>query len=194
MRLHIYSRFYATEDQQNGPLRRWRPFPAQVDWKNPWKMLHGRGKLDYLVLYPDEKNGKKTGRYDWVDSIHEARQNAFVTYPSSEGLDRHGRFLYMACKKEKMLYILDLNSRKYARYSLEIALFDGEPDQVTRIIGDSSDTMYFNEDLGKVSGIHARNRKGQMFTILEGPGWSNEATGAAFSPSGRHLYFCFQDA
>jgi hypothetical protein len=76
---------------------------------------------------------------------------------------------------------------------LEIALFDGEPDQVTRIVGDTNDIMYFNEDSGNVSGVHARNTQGQLFTILEGPGWSNEVTGLAFSPSANHMYLCFQD-
>ncbi len=101
--------------------------------------------------------------------------------------------LYMSCKREKMLYILDLDSNKYVRYGLEIALFDGEPDQVTRIIGDDSETMYFNEDLGNISGVHSRNKQGQLSTILEGPGWSNEVTGVAFCPTGHRMYLCFQE-
>jgi hypothetical protein len=49
--------FYVTEDQRNGPTRRFRPNPSAVDWNNdPWNMLHGEGKLDYLVLDPDASN------------------------------------------------------------------------------------------------------------------------------------------
>jgi len=187
--------FYVTEDQRNGPTRRYRPQLSEVDWTNdPWQMLHGDGKQDYLVLFPDAKNGNKTGTYDWVDSVHEARANAFITYPSAEGIDRKDNFLYMACKREKMLYVIDLDSKKYVRYSLEIALFDGEPDQVTRIVGDENEIMYFNEDLGSVSGVHARNTLGQMYTILEGPGWTNEVTGLSFDPTGHRMYLCFQEA
>lgn len=122
--------FYVTEDQRNGPTRRFRPDPKLVDWKNAsksWDMLHGDGKQDYLFLMPDEKNDNKTGTYKWVDSVHVARKNAYITYPSAEGIDRHGSMLYQACKREKMLYVIDLDSNKYVRYSLEMALFDGEP-------------------------------------------------------------------
>ena len=169
--------FYVTEDQRNGPTRRWKPDPSIVDWENePWNILHGNGTLDYLVLTPDETNQNKTGTYDWVESIHEARANAMKYYQSAEGIDRKDNMLYMACKREKMLYVLDLDSNKYVRYSLEIALFDGEPDGVTHILNDTQEILYFNEDLGNISGVHARNQLGQFFTILEGPGWSNEVT------------------
>jgi hypothetical protein len=100
----------------------------------------------------------------------------------------------MTCKAEWFLYIIDLDSNKYVRYSTVHGLFEGEPDQVTRILNDESDILYFNEDLGNVSGIHARNSLGQFFTILEGPGWTNEATGLSFDPSGHRMYLCFQDA
>jgi hypothetical protein len=73
-------------------------------------------------------------------------------------------------------------------------LFDGEPDQVTRILNSTTDVLYFNEDLGQVSGVHARNSLGQFFTIMEGTNWTNEATGLSFSPSGHRMYVCFQEA
>jgi len=186
--------FFVSEDQRNGPTRRFQPDPTLVDWTNDsWNMLHGNGTLDYLVLTPNATNDNKTGTYDWIESIHEARANAFKYYPSAEGLDRKDNLLYMACKREKMLYMIDLDSNKYVRYSLEIALFEGEPDGVTRVVNDTQEIMYFNEDLGSVSGVHARNTLGQLFTILEGPGWSNEVTGLTFSPSGYHMYLCFQE-
>ena len=167
--------FYFTEDQQNGPLRRFTP--DIVDWENdPWNMLHVNGTLDYLVLYPsDTKNN--TGIYDWIASIDEARANAYVTYPASEGIDRKNNLLYITCKKEKFLYIFDLDTNKYVRYSIVHGLFEGEPDQVTRILNSTDDILYFNEDQGNVSGVHGRNSLGQFFTIMEGTNWTNEVTG-----------------
>ena len=187
--------FYVTEDQRNGPTRRFRPELDKIDWENdPWSMLHGdQGKVDYLVLSPNSTNGYNSGTYGWVDSIHEARANAYLYYQSAEGIDRKDHFLYMACKREKVLFIMDLDTDKYVRYSLQNALFDGEPDQITRVVNDTNEVFYFQEDLGSISGVHARNPLGQMFTILEGTDWSNEVTGVAFSPSGRHMYLCFQE-
>lgn len=186
--------FYFTEDQANGPLRRWTPDPNIIDWnKDPWNMLHGNGTLDYMLLFPNDDN-QDTGTYNFTASVHQGRKNAEKTYPSSEGIDRKDNLLYITCKREKYLYIIDLDSNKYVRHSMVHGLFEGEPDQVTRILNDTSDVLYFNEDLGNVSGIHARNSQGQFFTIMEGTNWTNEATGLSFSPSGHHMYVCFQDA
>lgn len=182
--------FNVTEDQRNGPTRRFRPDPTFSSFENdPWSMLHGdQGKVDYLSLNPNNATGKKSGTYEWVDSIDQARQNAFITYPSAEGIDVHEGKLYMTCKREKMLYMLDLDSNKCVRYSHEIALFEGEPDGITRLLNDTSEIFYFQEDLGSISGVHARNPLGQMFTILERPDWPNEVTGLTFSPSGQAVY------
>jgi len=100
-------------------------------------MLHGDGKLDYLVVFPDEENATKTGIFDWVDGEYPRGPSKCLvfTYPSAKkDIDRKDNILYMACKREMMLYVIDLDSNKYVRYSLEIALFDGEPDSVTRIL------------------------------------------------------------
>jgi hypothetical protein len=65
-------------------------------------------------------------------------RSAFIRYPLAEGIDVHkGKKLYMTCKCEKMLYILDLDSNKYVRYSLEIALFEGEPNGTTTLLNDT---------------------------------------------------------
>jgi len=184
--------FFVTEDQQNGPTRRFRP--TKVDWENdPWNMLHEEGQLDYLILNPDATKDNQTGTYDWTYSFQEAQANAFDNYPSAEGIDHKDSMLYMACKREKMLYIIDLDSNKYVRYSLETALFDGEPDGVTSILNDMQEIMYFTEDEGSFAGVHGRNTLGQLFTVLEGPGFSDDSvTGLTFSPSGHHMYLCFQ--
>lgn len=144
-------------------------------------------------MFPSETKNN-TGTYNFTSNIHRARENTYVTYPSSEGIDRKDNFLYVTCKHEKFLYIIDLDSDKYVRYSMVYGLFEGEPDQVTRILNDESNILYFNEDQGNVSGVHARNTVGQFFTILEGTNWTSEATGLSFSPSGHHMYVCFQDA
>jgi hypothetical protein len=63
------------------------------------------------------------------------------------------------------------------------------------IVKDDNSLLYFTEDGKQISGIHARDRLGQFYTILEGPGfYGDETTGLAFSPDGMHMYFAFQDA
>jgi hypothetical protein len=70
---------------------------------------------------------------------------------------------------------------------LKIALFEGEPNGIMRLLNDTNQMMYFNEGLGNVSRVHGRNiLLGQMFTILE-------VIGLAFSPSDHHMYFCSQE-
>ena len=83
----------------------------------------------------------------------------------------------------------------FVMYPVGVGLFDGEPDQVKRMVNDTQDILYFTEaGDGDASGIHGRNNKGQFFTILEGPGYATEeTTGLAFSPNGLHMYVAFQD-
>lgn len=185
-------RFFVTEDQNNGPTRRWTPFPESIDWENePWDMLHGNGTLEYLVMTPDTTNNN-TGTYEWIDNVHLARENASVTYPATEGIDRKDNLLYIVTKNLKMLYILDLDSNTYLRISTVSGLFDGHPDQVMHLVNQTDDIVYFNEDEGQEAGVHGRNAQGQYFTILEGIEWSIETTGLALSPSGHHMYVAFQ--
>jgi hypothetical protein len=189
-------RFFMTEDQGNGPTRRYTPDPESVDWDdNPWDMLHGNGTLEYLVLTPDGTN-PDIGIYEWISNVHQARENAIITYPSTEGIDRKDNLLYIVAKNIKMLYILDLDSNTYIRISTASGLFDGHPDQVMHLVNDTGAIVYFNEDggqdSGSAAGIHGRNAAGQYFTILEGSDWSLETTGIALSPSGHHLYVAFQ--
>jgi hypothetical protein len=184
-------RFYVTEDQQKGPLRRYTPSPEFIDWENnPWDMLHGEGTLEYLVLTPDE-NLPDTGKCKWISDFNEAR--ALVTYPGSEGIDRHDNLLYIATKTNKYLYIIDLDTDTYVQMSTVFGLFDGQPDQMQRLVNGIDDIVYFNEDQGVDAGIHGRNMEGQFFTILEAPGWGVETTGLAWDPSGKYMYFALQD-
>jgi hypothetical protein len=185
-------RFYVTEDQLDGPARRWTPSPESVDWNNPWGMLHGNGTLEYLIMMPDE-NVQDTGTHEWVSSLQQSRSHAGLVYPGSEGIDRKDNFLYIATKTEKILFILDLDSNTYARSSTVHGLFDGEPDQMQRLVNGINDIVYFTEDQGNAAGVHGRNMEGKFFTILEAPGWGIETTGLAWDPSGRYMYFACQE-
>jgi hypothetical protein len=186
-------RFYVTEDQPNGPTRRWTPSSESIDWENnPWEMLHGNGTIEYLVLYESDTNSN-AGRYEWVSSIQQGRSNARLTYPGSEGIDRRDNFLFIVTKTEKFLYVLDLDSNTYVRTSTLFGLFDGEPDQIKHLLNGDDEIVYFNEDQGQDAGVHGRNAEGQFYTILEGPGFSPETTGLAWDPSGKHMYVAFQE-
>lgn len=97
------------------------------------------------------------------------------------------------------MYILDLDSNNYTRYSTHEGLFAGQPDQIVRLTGNTTSVndeglLYFTEDGGSVAGVHARNRYGQYYTILESREYDDdETTGLSFSPNHLHLYIAYQD-
>mmetsp|Transcript_474 Transcript_474/g.632 ORF Transcript_474/g.632 Transcript_474/m.632 type:complete len:130 (-) Transcript_474:1014-1403(-) len=99
----------------------------------------------------------------------------------------------------KSLFILDLDALTYERSSTENGAFDGQPDQIARILPKKGkkELLYFCEDAKKpqLSGIHARGGDGNYYTILEGvdfPG--DETTGLAFSPGYKYMYVSIQHA
>lgn len=53
--------------------------------------------------------------------------------------------------------------------------------------------LYFCEDGGSRSGIHARDSLGNFYTLLESSLFQPETTGLAINPDGTKLYFCFQN-
>eukprot|EP00980_Cylindrotheca_fusiformis_P005677 scaffold1184_cov132-Cylindrotheca_fusiformis.AAC.98 len=183
-----HPRFFVTEDYRKGPLRRF--IPRNPNWDDPWTMLHGSGKVEYLVLSP-EGSGKK-GTYEWTTNKERARNNAEKYYRNSEGIDVKGSDLYFVCKEKKHLFILDLNRKTYTRQSTKSGLFDGAPDQVERILEGKSEMLYFTEEGGKDAGVHARDHNGRFFTILESPVYNDETTGLSFSPDGRFMYIAYQ--
>jgi uncharacterized protein len=175
--------FFVTEDHERGPLRRFTPyFP---DWLDPWNMLLGSGETLYLMLTPDSSND--SGTFDWTDVKSEAQRNANLYYPNSEGIDILDKELYFVSKIYKTLFVLDLDTQLYKNYSTSKGLFDGQPDELVRILGDTSHLLYFTEDGGRDAGIHARDNKGQFFTILESPYYQEETTGLSFSPDGTKM-------
>ena len=72
-------------------------------------------------------------------------------------------------------------------------LFDGQPDQMKRILTDPRDLLYFTEESGVDAGVHARNANARFYMILENPVFPGETTGLSLSPDGRFMYVSYQD-
>lgn len=166
--------FYVTNDRAKGSLVRFTPDESVVnaaeqtgDYSN---MLHVMGTLEYLVLSP-KSNGVKdmNGTFKWIPSRAIADINAKQFYKNAEGIDIRNGFLYFTTKKSKSLFILDLDNFTYERSSTVNGSFDGQPDQVARIIKDndtSGDMLYFCEEASSSNGIHARDANGIFHTVL----------------------------
>jgi uncharacterized protein len=164
--------FFATEDDEEGTLRRWTPYT--VEWEaDPWSMLHGPGLTEFLVLQPNFEWGDgNSGTFIWVTDEVQGRASAKDYYQHSEGIDVHGSTLTFVCKSDFVMFQLNLDTYVYQRSSTQSGLFDGEPDQVRTIIqDDGSALLYFTEDQGNIAGIHALDEAGNFRTILEGPGY-----------------------
>jgi len=183
-------RFFATEDHNKGCTRRFTP--NVTHWGgDEWKMLHEEGVVDYLYVYPnDERTG---GTFEWIKNVKVAKQNAKRYYPQSEGIDIQDGIMYIVCKKIQQLFVFDLDAKTFHNVSTVSGLFDGDPDQMQRIIGKGSGLLYFTEEGGKDAGIHARDQLGRFYTILESPKYKDETTGLSFSPDGRRLYVAYQE-
>ena len=179
-------RFFLTEDHVRGAVRRFTP--TDPDWDDPWTMLHGNGKLEFLVL------NYKTGTFSWTSNISKGRNSAAEHYPQCEGMDVNDGMLYLVAKNIRQLFILDLDAQTYTNTTTQHGVFDGGPDQVKRILvsDDADDILYFTEEGGKLPGVHGRNSAGQFFTILEGD-YNDETTGLSFSPGGMFMYVAFQE-
>jgi len=180
--------FYVTEDKQRGPLR--RVIPNNPDWDDPWEILHGMGTLEYLVLEPNAEDNGKSGSYYWTTEREAAKVNSQRYYKHSEGIDVHNDQLFFVSKVQKELFILNLDLLTYEVHSTVSGIFEGEPDQVKRLIRDG--LIYFCEEGGKENGVHARDENGWFFTILESETLRDETTGLAFSPDGMHMYVSYQ--
>jgi hypothetical protein len=155
-------------------------------------MLHGPGDIHYLELLPS--NSEMTaGTFSWGTDRSNARNNAELFYPSSEGIDVSGSMLFFVCKNIKQLFALDLDRMTYTKKSTVSGLFDGGPDQLQRILADGAeDLLFFTEEGGRDAGIHGRDETGMFFTVLEGPDYVDETTGLAFSPDAEHMYVAYQ--
>ena len=186
---------YITTDFINGPLIRYLADPALIEDAimsgNNFSIL-GRNSTSsnrsYLVLEPSSKT------FLWSQNIDEGKASAETHFPYSEGINIRGNHLYFTVKGLKLLFDLDLDAQTYTYTSTVSGLFDGQPDQLTRITedGDNDSTLYFCEDSAAKCGIHGLDSEGRFFTILESDDYSTETTGLAFSPDGKHMYVSFQ--
>jgi len=192
--------FYVTNDISNGGLVKFTPDQIVVetaedtgDYSN---MLTTAGTLKWLKLAPTGGAASATsGTFEWTLNRDDADQNAYEYYKSSEGIDIRDGILYMTTKISKSLFILDLDNLSYIRSSTTSGSFEGQPDQVQRILAQdpSSDMLYFCEESSSVNnGIHARDSAGNFYTIFNGPGLSGETTGLAFSPDNKRMYVSYQ--
>lgn len=189
--------FFVTVDVKDGALQRFQP--DQINWENPWDMLHGAGATVYLVLNPDSTGD--TGTFAWSKDKSEAQANAKANYPNTEGIDVHDGILFFVCKDIKMIFELDLDNFTYKRKSTAAGLFDGQPDQLKRILSNNGTTanvngddfLFFTEEGGTYAGVHGRDEQGRYFTLLESPHYDDETTGLAFNPQHTHMYIAYQD-
>ena len=188
-------RFFATVDSSSrGALRRFTPDIA--DWSDPWNMLHANGTIDYLLLEPTSSEYSNNGTFSWTNDYDLAKENSAQYYRNTEGIDVSGNQLFVVSKVQKELFILDLDAMTYEVHSTVSGLFDGQPDQMKRLINDDGHSpdnlLYFCEESGSKNGVHARDTNGWYFTILESIDWGGETSGLAFSPDGKHMYFSYQ--
>ena len=119
-------RFFLSEDDSEGALRRWTPYEVKYGM-DPWNMLHGAGLTEYLYLEPDfdspGANGQ-SGTYRWITNEKEARKNAKSYYSWSEGIDVQDDILFVVVKKEKRLFQINLDNGTYSFTSTKSGLFD----------------------------------------------------------------------
>jgi hypothetical protein len=167
--------------------------PLNVSWDDPWSMLNNAGLLEYLVLYPEERN-LNAGKFNWTSDLSLARNDSRRYFPNTEGIDANNGRLYFVTKKLKIMYILNLDDGTYIRESTEGGLFVGQPDQIVRTTDTVDSLLYFTEDGGQYAGVNARDRYGKYYTIFEGTDrYSDETTGLSFSPDLLHMYIAYQD-
>ena len=177
-------RFFTTNDANRGALTRYTP-PAAAHTSNPYDLLSTPGGIyDYLIL--DDKNMT----FHWSTNLTEGKLSANDLFPMSEGIDVHNGVLNFVAKKREELFTLDLEAQTWTgpHSTRSGHLFDGQPDQLARIMG-QSELLYFCED-GPSSDIHARDAEGKFFTIVKGIGYTDGAdtTGLAFSTNLKYMY------
>ncbi|CAJ1959630.1 unnamed protein product [Cylindrotheca closterium] len=191
-------RYFATEDKDSGTLRRFTP--DEPDWDDPWTMLQANGTVDFLIFEPFDLDGRTSGTFFWTTDLRAAKENARRFFRNSEGIDVRDNQLFVVSKVQKELFILDLDAMTYEVHSTVVGLFDGQPDQMKRLISDDGKAgtkhdkslLYFCEEGGRNNGIHARDSSGWYFTVLESDTLDGETSGLAFSPDGKHMYFSYQ--
>jgi uncharacterized protein len=179
---------FVTEDAERGALRRFTLDSPNISDIDPWNLLYGTGKTEFLILDPE------TRTFQWTADEESARDNAKLYYPWSEGMAIRGSMLFFVSKQLKTLYSLNLLKMVYSSQSTVHGDFEAQPDAI-QTIQDNIALLFFTEDESPVAGVHGRDSNNKYFTVLEAPGYvDDETTGLAFSPDHRHLYFTLQRA
>lgn len=194
--------FFVTNDSNFGGLLRFTPDPLEVrkalETENYETLLSSPGTSEWLVLEPELNNRWAFGgRFRWTLNRNEGDRNAKQYYSYSEGIDVRSGLVFFTCKQMNSLFILNLEDMTYTRESTRRGKFDGQPDTIARILAEDSrnEMLYFCEDGRQLCGIHARDKSGRYFSILEGQQFrGQETTGLAFSPDHKRMYVCFQDS
>jgi len=180
------TRYFVTEDSSNGALIRYTPHPNAYNTDSNYDILSSPdGTHEFLILNPDDLT------FHWTTDRTQGENNATDIFPYTEGIDCHNRILNFVSKTRKTLFTLDLEMGTYIASSTVSGLFDLQPDQLKRAVGDGK-ILYFAEDGGNDCDIHGRDSTGQYFTIVRGDDYPTETTGLAFSPNGIYFYAAYQ--
>ena len=189
-------RFYASEGRRRGAVRRFTP--KITDWEEPWKMLHGRGTLDYLFLIP-ALEGASFGAFEWTKDLNASKINAGNVYPDCEGIDVDGNQMYLLSHRWSTLWILDLDLQTYTSFSTDDGIFNGHPEQISHYIKDEpnyvneeSAMLYYTGEGGHRAAIYGGSKEGEIYTIIEGPPSPDIASGLAFSPDKLHMIVAYK--
>jgi uncharacterized protein len=195
--------FYITEDASDGTLRRYRPPPNTA---MGWDMLHqSDGIIDYLELLPGT-NESSTNTFRWTSNMREGRRSAKAYYGNSEGIAINNGILAFVAKVDKLLFLLDLQKLTYTVVSTETTTLpgggslDAQPDHVISYYHATQSTngnlLLLTEDGGPTPGLFAYDGTEYLSVFESLPSYHNndEVTGIAFSPDGRYMYACLQDA
>lgn len=134
-------RFFITNDKEDGEIRRFTPKLRPIEDNDFPSILTTAGTMNYLVLNP------KKGRFGWSSDIVKGKRSAQRHFPNCEGIDVRGNLLYFVCKARKEMFILNLDERTYTKSSTVSGKFQGQPDQIVRLIGSDEDSLlYFTEE------------------------------------------------
>lgn len=126
---------------------------------------------------------------------------------SGEGGDIKGGKIYYTTKSTKYLFIINLDpdangDLSFVRSSTVSGAFDGQPDQVARVLNfetrQTNGILFFCEvgGAGNKHGVHGCNANGEYFIILREASdyFGGETTGLAFSQDGKHMVVSFQQS
>lgn len=177
--------YYITEDSATGAVIQFTP-SANLGTREE---MYSAGTYKFLRI-----DSGSVGTFSWVDNKSDATPQL---YPSTEGIDIKDGLLYFVSKVDKTLFILDLAAGTFTKESTNQGLFNNQPDQLGRIIGnDVSNLLYFCEDGGSYCGVHARDPAGNFITIIDNDpnvgSLIGETSGIAFSPDAMRMYVSYQ--